>query len=539
MIKIFLVEDEKIVREGIKTGIPWERHGFEFVGEAPDGELAFPLIQEKRPDILLTDIRMPFMDGLELAELVKRELPDTRVMFFSGYDDFDYAKRAIRIGAADYLLKPISSEKLLEALERMSESIVQQRNEKEYRLGLERMLEERLMIERDRLFDDMVAGRMPLTEMMEAGKKHHLNLSASRYNLLLFQTSTAADQEQYSADKVAFEAELNAAMEKESRIISFNRLSEGYAFLIKGIDDASLERQIEHLRDLLKTLAGRYSNMQYFGGIGTPVVRLGELGECYQSANRVFAHRYLMEPNQILREQDLHAGQELLPDMSIKSMDVGNLDRSIIANFLKNGSEADAEYFVDEYFAGFGENVNSVMFRQYLVLDLYMAVTGFVTQLGLDPEDLVANFGDLDGLQPAITAVKSSVDCAKTLVKTAIGLRVEFSQKKYRLVLEKARDYIKNHYQDEDISLNVVASCVNISPNHFSSIFSQEMGTTFIEYLTNTRMEAARTLMRTTCKRTSEISYDVGYKDPHYFSYLFKKTQGMTPKDFRAGKKDE
>ncbi len=124
MVKIFLAEDEKIVREGIKNGIPWERYGFEFAGEAPDGELAYPLILKAKPDILLTDIRMPFMDGLELAEMVKRELPDLRIMFFSGYDDFEYAKRAIRIGAADYLLKPVSSGQLLEALDRMSEAII-------------------------------------------------------------------------------------------------------------------------------------------------------------------------------------------------------------------------------------------------------------------------------------------------------------------------------------------------------------------------------------------------------------------------------
>ena len=116
MVKIFLAEDEKIVRERIKNGIAWEKYGFEFSGEAPDGELAYPLILKTKPDILLTDIRMPFMDGLELAELVKKELPDLHIMFFSGYDDFEYAKRAIKIGAADYLLKPVSSSELLDGV---------------------------------------------------------------------------------------------------------------------------------------------------------------------------------------------------------------------------------------------------------------------------------------------------------------------------------------------------------------------------------------------------------------------------------------
>lgn len=537
MIKIFLVEDEKIVREGIRKGIAWERYGFEFAGEAPDGELAFPLIQKAKPDILLTDIRMPFMDGLELAELVKKELPEVRIMFFSGYDDFEYAKRAIRIGAADYLLKPVSSEMLLEALERMSESIVQERNEKEYRKELQRLQEERRRIERDRLFDDIVSGHMSLTEILEEGRKHHLNLSAAAYNLILFQISITDNQEQYSGDKVDFETNIQEIMEQEPHMICFNRLTEGYAFLVTGADMETLDRQVERGAALLKMLAEQMSGLHYFGGIGKPVMRLSEIGESYLSANKAFAHRYLMQPDQILSEQQLQGGNEA-PDLSIRHMDMTKVERNAVINFLKNGSSFDGDYFVEEYFSGCGANINSLIFRQYVLMDLYLAVTGFITQMGLDSEELVEHFGDVDDVQQAVNTIPNAVAYSKRLIKKAIELRTRFSQKKYRLVLEKAKDYIQNHYQDEDISLNVVASSVNISPNHFSSIFSQEMGITFVEYLTNTRMESAKTLMLTTSKRTSEISYEVGYKDPHYFSYLFKKTQGMTPKSFRAERLD-
>ena len=116
MIKIFLVEDEVVIRNGIKHSIQWEREGYEFVGEASDGELAYPLILKEKPDILITDIKMPFMDGLELSEAVKKELPDIKILILSGYNDFDYAKKAIGIGVTDYILKPVSAEKLLEAI---------------------------------------------------------------------------------------------------------------------------------------------------------------------------------------------------------------------------------------------------------------------------------------------------------------------------------------------------------------------------------------------------------------------------------------
>jgi two-component system response regulator YesN len=116
MLKVFLVEDEIVMREGIKNNIEWEREGYQFAGEASDGELAFPMIKEIKPDILITDIKMPFMDGLELSRLVKKELPNIKIIILSGYDEFEYAKEAIKIGVTDYLLKPMSGAKLLEAV---------------------------------------------------------------------------------------------------------------------------------------------------------------------------------------------------------------------------------------------------------------------------------------------------------------------------------------------------------------------------------------------------------------------------------------
>lgn len=121
MLKIFLAEDEIVMREGIRNNIAWQEEGFEFVGEASDGELAYPMIQKLKPDILITDIRMPFMDGLELSRIVKQELPDTSILILSGYGEFDYAKEAISIGVEDYLLKPVTSAQLLEAIRRIAE----------------------------------------------------------------------------------------------------------------------------------------------------------------------------------------------------------------------------------------------------------------------------------------------------------------------------------------------------------------------------------------------------------------------------------
>ena len=127
MIKVFLVEDETIIRQGIKNNIDWNSNGFELVGEAGDGEYAYPMILKHQPDILLTDVKMPFMDGLELSRAVKKALPRTRIIVFSGYNEFDYAKEAIKIGISDYLLKPVTSASLIESLKKVADQILEER----------------------------------------------------------------------------------------------------------------------------------------------------------------------------------------------------------------------------------------------------------------------------------------------------------------------------------------------------------------------------------------------------------------------------
>lgn len=152
MLKVFLVEDEIVMREGIKKNIQWEKEGFEFVGDASDGELAYPLIQKTKPDILITDIRMPFMDGLELSRLVKQELPDIKIMILSGYDEFEYAKEAIKIGITDYLVKPISGAKLLEAVKKVAQVIEEEKEQKEFLQTFEKEREENARHFPDRSF---------------------------------------------------------------------------------------------------------------------------------------------------------------------------------------------------------------------------------------------------------------------------------------------------------------------------------------------------------------------------------------------------
>ncbi len=142
MLKVFLVEDESVIREGLRDKIPWEQYGFWFVGEAGDGEVALPLIRKLKPDVLITDIKMPFMDGLSLSEIVKEEFPKTKIIIISGYDDFEYARQAIVVGVDQYLLKPITRAALRNVLLELKEKIGQESEQKDYQIQYQDEMQE-------------------------------------------------------------------------------------------------------------------------------------------------------------------------------------------------------------------------------------------------------------------------------------------------------------------------------------------------------------------------------------------------------------
>ena len=222
-------------------------------------------------------------------------------------------------------------------------------------------------------------------------------------------------------------------------------------------------------------------------------------------------------------------------ELKIGTLDVNQMDRRVVERFLRAGLMSEVRHFVDEYLDSLGESgIASLMFRQYITMDLYITTVSVLESMGYTSGDLVERCGDFQTMTEVFESVDRMKEYIRQVFETAIELRDRASSKKYSSLLQRAVAYIQENYANTDISLNSVAASVNLSPNHFSTVFGQEMGQTFVEYLTAQRMGKARELLRGTNMKTSEIAYAVGYKDPHYFSYLFKKTQDCTPREFRG-----
>ena len=204
MLKVFLAEDEFVIREGIKNNINWGAHGYEFCGEAGDGEVAYSMIRESKPDILITDIRMPFMDGLTLSRLVKAEFPDTEIILLTGYEEFEYAKEAIRIGVASYLSKPISGDNLLSEVDSVAKRIIDKTRERDAARRYQEEMKERVELEKQDLFKNLVTGNSEISHILEVAHKLSIELLAPFYNVVLIKVwSVKHDVSEYSPSVVS------------------------------------------------------------------------------------------------------------------------------------------------------------------------------------------------------------------------------------------------------------------------------------------------------------------------------------------------
>lgn len=540
-IKVFLVEDEMVIRRGIKNSIDWEKEGYIFCGEASDGELAYPMIIKEKPDILITDIRMPFMDGLELCKLVKKELPNIKILILSGYDEFDYAKEAIRLGVTEYLLKPISSGKLLEALNGVSESIRREKEDKDLVRKYMEEMRENTEHEKQKFFEQMIAGNLSMADALETGKKYEMNLSAGMYNLLLFRFTLG--EENRKSGELLGEAEyaIEKLTERLEYVFEFQRGVEGWAFLLMADNEEQMSERVKELSKDLEEIMKNYSTIAYFGGIGQPVARRRELEESFREAERALAARFTMELNRIISVEDIRMAQNVdtLDDIEITSFGEIEKTRTMLEKFLNNGAEDEIDEFVDVYINELPEeNLKSVLMRQYIIMDAYIVMMSFCEKIEGIEGEMQAQSEELKNSMKTIQTLEEIKNYIRMLLKKIIGVRDTISGRRYSDIIEIAKDQIRKTYMSDEISLNTIAAEVGMSPSYFSSIFSKEMGKTFVEYLTEIRMDRAKELLMCSSMKTSEIGYEVGYKDPHYFSYIFKKTQNCTPKEFRARGKE-
>lgn len=282
MIKVFLVQKEMGVREEMGDGIQWEQEGYELVGEAGDGELAYPIILKEKPDILITDIEMPFMGGLELAGLVRAELPDTKIIMISESDEFEYVRQAIRIGVEEYLLRPVSSVELFKVLSRVSESVRQEREKKELLEKYAEDMWENREYRKEEFLIRILTRSLSVTEILEQARRMEMDLSARIYNTIFLKISIRAGEGDGPNSIADVFTDVERALERQNGIYYFRRGIEGWVVLCLADDPEQLDDQVRLVGEEVNRITNDCPlQLEYFGAVGKPVKRLGEIGRAH------------------------------------------------------------------------------------------------------------------------------------------------------------------------------------------------------------------------------------------------------------------
>lgn len=528
MHSVFIVDDEIIVREGIREKIDWERTPFTLAGEAGDGEIALSMIQDIKPDILITDIKMPFMDGLELARLVKKIQPWIRIIILSGHDEFEYAKKAISIGVEEYILKPFSSEDLLSSLTKVAQKIDAEKIQLDDLKHLKMQLESNITADREKFLTRLVLGNISTEEAVQCAAELKLDITGRYYVVCVCGIRSEAENfsELYKIKSRLMDLALNF-----DAVTGFSFSLEKFIFILRRTSADTIEEDVYSLAEAVLHQTVDNPACTIAIAFGTTVDRMSSITQSYSAAEKILEDRgSLSRKNCILNGED--SVEDSGANIKGKTLSIGGGDP--LADRLRYATISDVDAIINEFINLLGDNADQFdIIASYLVVDIIVAISTIISENGSTIQVQMPEVLKREFVTHAVSSRDTFISEMHRVIEDVIKFRDSKARTRYSDAILRAKKYISEHYADPDICLHSVADEIAFSPNHFSAVFSQECGMTFIEYLTKVRIDQAKKLLRTTKKKSADICYDAGFNDPHYFSFIFKKTTGSTPREYR------
>ena len=522
--RVFLVDDEIAIREGIRNSHLWDDGRYSLVGEAPDGEIALSMIGDVRPDILLTDVRMPFMDGMQLASEVSRQMPWIQIIILSGYDDFNYARQAMSLGVQEYLLKPVSATDLRGALDRAADRIAQERQRSERQESLRRRIVGGSRFMKEKLLQGVLSTRMDEQEEQRGAEQMRqlgIDLVAGRYIAL---DISWQDGER---DMEPVQDALYALSERTGGTVHVCAGRHGSLALILGESERDVE---ERAYAFARSALGELRQLNCKGalvGVGDTVDRLGLAAQSMNAARHV---RHVRTKGGQCAGFTVVGSRELQEEEEAPTV----ADVRPLYERMQYAEAGEARAILEEYLATLGgADIHLDVVEGYLRVETLMTASRVLHEAGGRTADLP----EAQRLVRALTDAENGLDmdAAAELLRCALEYRDARRPGRGGAMLSRARAYLAQNFSNPNLMLRDVSEYVGVSDSRFSTVFGQQMGITFTEYLTALRIGKARELLTATQMRSSQIAQAVGYNDPHYFSYLFRKHTGLTPSEYRRG----
>ena len=527
--RVLLADDEEEIRAGISRKIDWASLGFLLVGEAENGEVALELAEQLHPDVVLTDIKMPFMDGLELCRRLKQSLPAAKLVVFSGFDDFEYARQAVSMGVSEYILKPINAPELTAVLNKLRDQLDQQRLERRDMETLRRRYDESLPVLRELFYTRLLDGNFPSDQIAARAARYEITFGPGPWTVALAFAGGSLDEE--AARDELLLLSVRAFLEEHFCLKGCSVRAVLYgdivALLIQLKDEQSLYPLLKEL-DRLSLLSQSYLGFSLTVGVGRLCCRLEDLHRSAEEARSALDYRVLSGGSRIIYIGDLEP-------QSSAALSFEEEDQRVLSSAIKLGTPEQVEQVIRTLTERLRQAGLSSSRCDLFLLELIACLVRLARAGGVAVEDVFGS--NFTGAVP-ISDFSSLDELCQWLEAHCLKLHDLLGRQRLNStgqLIERAKAFIADHYTDAQLSVESLCSYLHLSPTYFSTLFKREVGMSFIAYVTQVRMERAAQLLQNTDEKTYRIAEQTGYADPNYFSYVFKRHFGISPSKFRTG----
>lgn len=526
MYKLIVVDDETEVRRGIVKKIDFEAVGFECVGEAENGVEALEVIENTDPDLAIIDIKMPYMDGIELAKHVHEKHPAMSLIILSGFDEFEFAQKAIRYNVLEYVLKPISSAEIVTLLQRAKAQLDQERELKRDLLRLKSHYMESMPIIRERFLNALVLEKHSIMDLENKLERYGINLGIENFVVAVVRPDIKEPTDTEVNELYAYAVyETVKEICDPHQMTAFHNHS-GHTVIIIDVD---MTTNYMYWLEVIRAQVEKKHVHTVTIGLGEVVKSKGDISNSYDGAVMSLNYHLLEGNNKILWIRDLEPNrlEQMIFDVEIEA----ELNK-VIRSYDLTG--------IDQVLLGVFEELQEKKVKirdlKLYITELLLSLLKISRQYGLNLEWFKNN----KDIFKAISQLKDFAELKEVVLEQSLLLSktIQSTRKNtIRLLIEKAVVFINENYTDLNMSLETVAEHLHLSQEYLSRQFKKEMGETFIHYLTDVRLQEAKRLIEDTNCKNFEVAEIVGYNEPNYFSYSFKKHFGISPSQYRKSLK--
>lgn len=528
-MKVLIIDDERLVRNLLKACINWEDIGLVIAGECAGAVEGLQMVDRLLPDIIFADICMPAMDGLEFSKRVSERHPHIKIIILTGHEEFEYAKKGIKVGIADFLLKPINKDEIRRTALTVREKIIRERTRIDEYDRLREQLQQNMPFLKDKLFNELIQSGADLSLMKERIAYYCVDFTEDPFRIAVIDVSDATERE--NADE-----EINLMLRircielikqyfKNDRYVSLFLDNSQRTVIICNDSSIDLWEACEFIKQMLINRLKCFVNI----GIGNACHRIEKLHLSYKEACDALKYRFIIGNNQVVSFSDIYAFEN----------NASNIDYTILGNFcfyLKSGLRQKAEELIRTAFHELKSSVSSKEQVRVFACNFIANILNVLVETRIRQEEVFErNSQPFETIFRLNTLPEIEAYIQKVTLK-AIQCINNLQGKKANKIIQDVREYIDANYSASELSLSEVAKKFYVNLSYLSRAFKEETGLPFVEYLYRLRMENAIRLLKETDKKAYQIAEEIGINDSHYFSACFKKYTGVSVNEYKKSK---